>query len=112
MRIHSPAVLGPAWQITGRGVREVLIRSTLVDGALVSRRTGPFLHNAAGRARDFAANTLPALFQNLYRTEAEARAEFGRRQLLTRSPLDRRLRNTSPLMVNRAAGAAIRAAAE
>jgi hypothetical protein len=95
-------MLGRAWQVTGCGVRQVLIRQTRGTRAYISRFVG--LIRAPGDAAGFALNTSMCLFADLFENEAHARAEHRRRRKLTHSAIDRRCRIAAPEAAQAATG--------
>lgn len=101
MRIHpeSSRFIGPSWQVSGQGVREVLIREWFDAGAAVSRRAGGLVPGRGGLIRDWALNTSLAAAGDLFLIEGEARAAFARRQDATRLPADRRMRRSRELVL-------------
>jgi hypothetical protein len=86
------ASTGPAFQITGSGVRPVLVRRLYPsDGARVSRAAES---GRDGRVLSYRVGTSFALAVNLFATKAQAAAEFVRRRKLTHSATDRRCLRT------------------
>jgi hypothetical protein len=79
-----------AWQITGCGVRQVLIRKVSGTRAYVSRLARNSL--ASDAAFGFVVATSACLITDLFETEGRARAEHRRRREATFSPYDRRVR--------------------
>jgi hypothetical protein len=85
MRIHSFLAGAQVWQITGRGVRLVLIRRFL-DPA--TARVSRWLN--AGLDSGFVPAATSAPVSDLFATESAARIEAAQRRNLTHSAADRR----------------------
>lgn len=94
MRIHhvAPETEGIVWQITGGGVRRVLIRRKPIGTIFAVSR---FVFSDAARViGGFAPKTVHAPITDLFPTEHDARVEFCRRRRETHSALDRRCLRT------------------
>lgn len=93
MRIHHipSSTQGIVWQVTGRCVRKVLIRTKPIDNIF---GISPFI-TVPGGAGGFLARCVHALITDLFAVEQDARIEFGRRRSLSQAPADRRRRRVT-----------------
>lgn len=84
---------GVAWRVMIQGVREVYVRHW--SGQIVAHaswRNGTLRGTAQGFRRDFSDHTLPVRPEDLFLTQADARAEHAARRRVTHNPTDRRFR--------------------
>lgn len=101
------ATIGRAWQVTGAGVRRVIIRRPLGPTSYAVSRL--VYYDATRTTGGFCPRSKPANAADLFLDQTDARTEFLRRQRLTRCANDRRV-GRQPAELNVAGGVAFAAA--